>query len=142
MFQARAGEELILSDQVGSLEYKGPGMFIASGKGILPILNILKHLKRADAISGHTLLYVARTQEEVLYERILRHILGTNCVFVIGSDSSYRLEPKKIDETLIRQKSPTLQQEFYIAGPAPFVQHSSEVLAQLNVVTPYIEIVD
>ena len=43
-FNVRAGEELIVSDIIGTMEYKGKGgNFLAAGKGVIPFIDIFKH---------------------------------------------------------------------------------------------------
>ena len=40
------GDELIIRDAWGAIEYKGPGYFIAGGAGITPFIAILRQLKK------------------------------------------------------------------------------------------------
>ena len=40
------GDELIVRDVWGAIEYKGPGYFIAGGAGITPFIAILRQLKK------------------------------------------------------------------------------------------------
>ncbi|MEO8414268.1 MAG: flavodoxin reductase, partial [Ginsengibacter sp.] len=44
MHQLMPGDELIISDVWGAIEYKGPGYFIAGGAGITPFISILRQL--------------------------------------------------------------------------------------------------
>src|SRR5690242_12534473 len=41
----KAGDELILHEVFGAIEFKGPGLFVAGGAGITPFVAILRHLK-------------------------------------------------------------------------------------------------
>lgn len=140
-YELKAGEELIVSDIIGNIKYTGAGAFIAAGKGIFPFLDVFKHLKKFDALEGNTLMYFARTQDEVMYDRMLKHTFPNNCVMVLGRDANNSIEVKKIDETLLKQKLPNLQQEFYVAGPRYFVENTVRVLEGLGV-KPQFDVID
>jgi ferredoxin-NADP reductase len=131
-FNLKAGEEIILSDVVGNLKYNGAGGFIAAGKGVFGILNIFKHLKKHDALQGHTLLYLARSQGEVYFDRLFKQIFPNNTTVVIGKDPNKNDEVRKVDEALLRQKLPDLQHELYITGPKSFVESTAAVLDNLG----------
>jgi ferredoxin-NADP reductase len=131
-FDLKAGEEIILSDIVGDLKYSGPGGFIAAGNGIFGVLDIIKHLKKYDAMQGHTLLYLARTQGEVYFERTFKQASPNSCTIVIGKDPANPFEVKKVDEALLRQKLPDLKHELYVAGPRGFVESTVAVLDKLG----------
>ena len=140
-FRAKSGEEIIISDIIGNLEYKNKGVFITSGKGIIPVLNIVKHLKQTDSLDGNTVLHLAKHPSEVMFERIMKHFLGNSFSVVIGTDQILKSELKRFDETILRQKVMTLEQDFYVAGPRKFVEDVRSVLNQLSI-TPQVEVVD
>jgi ferredoxin-NADP reductase len=132
LFDLKAGEEIILSDIVGNLKYNGPGGFITAGKGVFGVLNILTHLKKHDALNGHTLLFMAKSQGEVYFERMFKQTFPSNCAIVIGKDPVNPLEVRKIDEALLGQKLPDLQHELYVSGPKSFVEITTAVLDKLG----------
>src|SRR3954453_16883459 len=47
------GDELLVRDIWGAIEYKGPGYFIAGGAGITPFIAILRQLKRENKLNGN-----------------------------------------------------------------------------------------
>lgn len=140
-FKIKAGEEIILSDVVGNIEYKEPGAFIAAGKGLFPFLNIFKHLQKLEALSGNKLIYFARSENELIFPRMLNVVFKNNCSVILGKDLITSGEVKKVDENLLRQKLPTLQQQFYVAGPRYFVENVVKVLQNLGIV-PQTEIIE
>ncbi len=52
MGKVNAGDELILHDVFGTINYKGPGVFIAAGSGITPFLSIFRQLYKYNKIEG------------------------------------------------------------------------------------------
>ena len=52
----KPGDEIILSEMSGNIEYKGRGVFIAHETGILPFISILRELKQEELINRHILI--------------------------------------------------------------------------------------
>jgi ferredoxin-NADP reductase len=50
-----AGDEVIISDSWGAIEYKGPGTFLAGGAGITPFIAIFRRLYKDNNIAGNHL---------------------------------------------------------------------------------------
>src|SRR6185437_8145744 len=53
----KPGDELILRDVWGTIQYKGPGYFLAGGAGITPFIAILRQLKKDGKIEGNELFF-------------------------------------------------------------------------------------
>jgi predicted ferric reductase len=51
----QSGDEMIIEDAWGAIEYKGPGYFIAGGAGITPFVAILRSLFNENKLAGNTL---------------------------------------------------------------------------------------
>lgn len=132
-FNVKAGEELIVSDIIGKIEYKGEGNFLAAGKGVIQFINIFKHLKQLDSLQGNTLAYVVRFPGEIMFERLLRHLMGNNMSITIFPEPNDKNEFNLIDESFLHQKFPSLEKEFYIAGPRKFVEQAADTLNSLNI---------
>ncbi len=140
--ELRASDELILSDMVGSLEYKGKGMFIAFGSAVAPFIGMLRQLRQDDQLSGHSLVYVSKTKEDILLERELKHMLERNCHLVLTRENLPGYETRKLDETFFKDKVHNLNQTFYIAGPESFVKEISQILTQMGVSSIVSEIIE
>jgi predicted ferric reductase len=54
----KPGDELIIRDVWGAINYKGEGYFIAGGAGVTPFIAILRQLKRQNAIKGNHLFFL------------------------------------------------------------------------------------
>jgi len=68
LHQLKAGDELIIRDSWGAIEYKGPGYFIAGGAGVTPFIAILRSLYRKNETTGNTLFFSNKTAEDIIYK--------------------------------------------------------------------------
>ena len=62
----RPGDELLLRDVWGAIEYKGPGYFIAGGAGITPFLAILRMLKASNQVADNVLFFSNKRDEDII----------------------------------------------------------------------------
>ena len=60
--QLRIGEELILHDVFGTIQYKGEGVFIAGGAGVTPFISIFRYLKSKNEIGNNKLIFANKTK--------------------------------------------------------------------------------
>jgi cytochrome-b5 reductase len=127
------GERVTLSDAFGTIQYKGPGVFIAAGAGITPFLAILRRLAADQALAGHRLLVSNKTAKDLICGLELRHYLGDDCVltFTRERDPGYRRD--HIDAAFLKGQIEELDQYFYICGPDPFVESVNDSLTKLGV---------
>src|SRR5689334_9811885 len=61
LFKLKEGDELIVRDVWGAIEYKGPGYFIAGGAGITPFIAIFRHLYKNGEIKDNKLFFSNKT---------------------------------------------------------------------------------
>ena len=64
----KPGDELIVADVWGAIEYKGPGYFIAGGAGITPFIAILRDLKKRHQLAGNKLLFSNKTEKDIILQ--------------------------------------------------------------------------
>ncbi|RYG27457.1 MAG: flavodoxin reductase, partial [Chitinophagaceae bacterium] len=57
----KPGDELIIGDVFGDINYKGEGMFIAGGAGVTPFIAIFKSLEKEKKIGNNQLLFANKT---------------------------------------------------------------------------------
>src|SRR6185437_7011968 len=79
----RAGDELIIDDPWGTIEYLGEGYFIAGVAGITPFIAILRQLHKEGKAHGNKLFFSNRTKEDIFYEAELKSILGDDALFIV-----------------------------------------------------------
>jgi predicted ferric reductase len=58
----KQGDELLIHDVWGAIEYKGEGVFIAGGAGVTPFIAILRQLQAENKIANNKLFLLIRPQ--------------------------------------------------------------------------------
>ena len=62
----KSGDELIVRDTWGAIEYKGPGYIIAGGAGITPYIAMLRELKKKNKLDGIKLFYSNKSDKDII----------------------------------------------------------------------------
>jgi len=127
-----AGDELIIHEVFGAINYRGPGLFIAGGAGLTPFISIFRQLKADNKLAGNTLLFANRTENDIIIKDELDEMLGQNHVDIISNPSSGQ-QGKHIDKDLIKQYLTSQTEYCYICGPDEFVAVMKNYLIELGV---------
>lgn len=128
LHQLREGDELIIRDVWGAIEYKGPGYFIAGGAGITPFMAILRQLHEDKGIDGNVLFFSNKTAADVIYEKELSDILGSNAHFVLTREKKEGYEHGFIDTAFLQTNIPDFKRHFYICGPDKMIHDINAAL--------------
>ena len=126
------GDELVIRDVWGAIEYKGPGYFIAGGAGITPFLAILRWLKKEDRLQGNQLFFSNKTARDVILEDKLRSMLGSDAVFVVTDEKSPRHYNGFIDRDFLTGRVKDFSKHFYLCGPPGMVEALQQTLKALG----------
>src|SRR6185436_5996157 len=65
------GDELIIRDVFGTINYTKPGIFIAAGTGITPFIAIFRDLYKKKKLKGNKLIYSNKTVDDVILKKEL-----------------------------------------------------------------------
>ncbi len=126
----KTGDELILRDVWGAIEYKGPGYFIAGGAGITPFLAILRWLHKENKLAGNTLLFSNKTTADIIYEKELLSILGKQALLILTREEKEGYLKGPINKDFLQQYVTDFKSHFYICGPDAMVASIADILAQ------------
>jgi ferredoxin-NADP reductase len=132
LHRLQAGDQLILGPVFGTIQYKGPGVFIAGGAGITPFIAILRQLSREGRLAGNTLLFSNKTRDDVILEPELRQYLGDQAVFTLTKETRPGYESRRIDGDFIKEKVHDFSRPFYLCGPPPMIDALTATLQQLG----------
>jgi Flavodoxin reductases (ferredoxin-NADPH reductases) family 1 len=132
LHQLQPGDELILRDSWGAIDYKGPGYFIAGGAGITPFIAILRDLYDKNETAGNFLFFSNKTAVDIIYEEELVKILSKNAVFILTREKKQGYEAGRIDEKFIKGNTKDFSKHFYVCGPDPMVAEILDTLQKLG----------
>lgn len=127
----REGDELIISDAWGAIEYKGPGYFIAGGAGITPFIAILRRLYKDGEIDGNTLYFSNKTNKDQILEDELKMMLGNKVHFTTTNDHGEG-DHRRINMDFLKQEGVNIKKHFYVCGPDEMVKDLTEDLEKLG----------
>ncbi len=134
------GDELILHEVFGAINYQGPGLFIAGGAGLTPFISIFRQLKADDKLPGNTLLFANRTEDDIIIKDELDAMLGVNHIDILSDPKTPGQTGKHIDKPLLKQYLPPKTGYCYICGPDEFVAAMKNDLTELGVAEDHIVI--
>jgi hypothetical protein len=131
----KQGDELIIGDVWGAIEYKGEGVFIAGGAGVTPFIAILRQLQAENKIANNKLIFTNKTEKDIILKKEFKEMLGKNFITTLTDEKKEGYENNRIDYTFLKEKIDNFKQHFYVCGPPELVTAISEALTQLGAKT-------
>lgn len=126
------GDEVIIRDVWGAIEYKGEGYFIAGGAGITPFIAILRQLNNDGAIGNNKLFFSNKTDKDIILSDELKSILGANAVFTVTGQKDSQYDTRRIDADFLKAEVKDFSKHFYVCGPDAMVEEISGLLSELG----------
>ncbi|MCH7399388.1 FAD-binding oxidoreductase [Belliella sp. DSM 107340] len=126
------GDELIIDDSWGAIEFKGKGVFIAGGAGITPFISIIKNLKASGEIGDNKLIFANKTGKDVIMESYFHEILGENFISILDGEKLDGHAHGRVNMEFLKEKLDDFSQKFYVCGPPKMVEGVSEILEKLG----------
>lgn len=123
-----AGDRLILRDVWGTIQYRGPGTFIAGGAGVTPFIAILRHLNATGKIAGNRLIVSNRTEKDIILRDEFEAMEGLEVLWTLTDDPKSSLLQERIDKGFLARHVDDLKQNFYLCGPDPMVNDLRDLL--------------
>ena len=130
--QLKVGDELIIRDVWGAIQYNGEGYFIAGGAGITPFIAILRDLKNREMVGNNQLFFSNKTSDDIILKNELEEILKENVFFIITQQNSGSEKAVRINEEYLRENIKDFSRHFYICGPDKMVSVLSDTLVRLG----------
>lgn len=125
-------DELILRDVWGTIEYKGPGYFIAGGAGVTPFIAIIRDLYSKNKLDGNTLFFSNKTADDIILKGEFEKMLGANFVNTLTEKKEDGYLFGEINEDFLRKKVSDFKKHFYVCGPPGMVKAIMETLHKLG----------
>ncbi len=127
-----AGATLLMKDVFGTINYKGPGIFLAGGAGITPFIAIFRALYHSGNMRNIGLIYSNHYHEDVILHDELTQMLGNNYTNFFSKQGVIGFGEKRIDRKMLVQVIGDFDQRFYVCGPESFVTDISRYLMELG----------
>jgi ferredoxin-NADP reductase len=127
------GDEVTIEGPFGDIRDKGPGVFIAGGAGITPIIALLrKRLNDSGDLSGSTLVFSNRTEADIIWRDKLSAMPGLTVAYVVTEEPGETVPKRTLDRDYLRQFiEPGTR--CYLCGPPPMMDAVQSELAALGV---------
>lgn len=128
-----AGDELIIHDVWGAINYKGTGLFIAGGAGVTPFIAILRQEYKDGKIGGSKLLFANKSVEDIILHDEFEMMLGDNFINIADKSSDPKVLEGHIDKALLSKYVTPDMQYYYVCGPDKFTELMVNDLKELGV---------
>ena len=127
-----SGDKLILRDVWGTIQYRGPGTFIAGGAGVTPFIAILRHLNATGKIAGNRLIVSNQTEKDIILRDEFEAMDGLQTLWTVTNDQKSKLMQERIDADFLKRHITDFSQNFYLCGPDAMVKDLRGVLEDLG----------
>jgi ferredoxin-NADP reductase len=129
----KIGDELIIRDVWGAINYKGPGVFIAGGAGVTPFIAIFRYLNSKNEIPGNKLIFANKTKDDIILEQEFKKMLGKDFINILSRDNAEGYFHGMINEEFLKSQINDFNKNFYVCGPPPMMDNVLKQLANLGV---------
>lgn len=126
------GDQLIIEEPWGTIQYKGKGTFIAGGAGMTPFIAILRDLERKGDLPGHRLFFANRSERDIFCANELDSMAGLDVVHILSDEQKAPYEHGRIDKDFLRDRIDDFDQKFYVCGPPEMVDDINDALKELG----------
>jgi hypothetical protein len=128
-------DRVIFSDPWGTIQYQGPGVFIAGGAGMTPFISILRQLEQDRKLEGNRLFFSNKRREDVFLQGELFRMLGHSVVCTLTQERHRDYEYGRIDKQWLEHRVDDFDQPFYLCGPPAMVDDLKQTLRALGATT-------
>lgn len=126
------GDELILHDVWGAIQYTGEGTFIAGGAGVTPFIAIFRQLQKDEKVGENRLIFSNKTAADIILKEEFESILGNQFINTLTEEKVEGYDNRRIDQAYLGEKIHNLEQNFYICGPDVMVEDVKKALRTLG----------
>lgn len=132
LWHLKEGDQLLVHDVWGAIQYQQEGVFLAGGAGITPFLAIFRQLYRQGEMGENRLYYSNKTFGDILLKDELDLMLGTQVTYTLTRESVEGIERRKMDEAYLEEHIADFSQPFYLCGPDQMVHDLKAALKRLG----------
>ena len=132
--ELKVGDELIIREPFGTIQYKGNGVFIAGGGGITPFIAILRELQRQGKLKDNTLIFSNKMEKDIILKEEFDSMIsnGLKVIYTLTRERDKKYFYGRIDEDFLKKNIENFSQYFYVCGPIRFVGEIQHILQKLG----------
>jgi len=119
--ELKVGDQLLIGEVWGAINYKGQGSFIAGGAGITPFISILKDLQNKNELQGNKLFFANSEEKDIIYKHNLESWLGDDLHCILSDEDKKPYATGKIDKAYLQKHHIDVDQHVYLCGPQPMM---------------------
>lgn len=125
-------DEVKMTGPFGAISDNGPGVFIAGGAGITPMIAVLrKRLHDHGTLEGSTLVFANKTEADIIWREKFEAMEGLKTAFVVDEPGA-NVPQQRLDRDYLRQFVSS-DSRCYLCGPPPMMDSVREALHDLGV---------
>ena len=126
------GTRLLLREAWGTIQYKGPGIFIGGGAGVTPFIAILRDLQAKGQLQGNRLIASHKRREDIILRDEFEAMAGLEPLWTLSEEKDAGLPHGRIDRDFLKAHIADFDQNFYLCGPDAMVETLRQDLEALG----------
>ena len=128
------GDAFIIDEPWGTIQYTGPGVFLAGGAGVTPFIAIFRDLHDKGKIGDNKLIFSNKTEDDIILQDEFEKMLGDNFINVITDEptDNHIFLDGFIDKEFLSEQIDDYDQPFYVCGPPAFNDAMMKYLKELG----------
>ena len=129
----------VIKPQETALEEAGAPLFVAAGSGITPIMSMIESLAERNALNGATLIYAARSKDDVIFKHRLMQLKAAHPGFTMMMHFATEASGHLNQQGLVDYCPDFAHRTVYTCGPEGFMSTVRAAAKALGVDTDAIK---
>jgi len=126
------GDKVRIKGPFGAISDEGPGVFIAGGAGVTPMIAILRNrLDENGTLDGSTLVFANKTADDIIWRDKFEAMDGLTTAFVVDSPGA-DVPQQRLTRDYLRQFVEP-ETRCYLCGPPPMMEAVRTALQDIGV---------
>lgn len=126
------GDKVTMVGPFGAISDQGPGVFIAGGAGVTPMIAILrKRLAEHGTLEGSTLVFANKTEADIIWRDKFEAMKGLTTAFVVDEPGA-SVPQQRLTQDYLKQFV-AVDSRCYLCGPPPMMAAVRTALHDLGV---------
>lgn len=126
------GDKVRIKGPFGAISDEGPGVFIAGGAGVTPMIAVLrKRLRDHGTLEGSTLVFANKSEEDIIWRDRFESMNGLTTAFVVDTPGGDVPQQRLTRDYLRQFVEPGTR--CYLCGPPPMMEAVRKAIRDIGV---------